>query len=93
MPRHQARANQKSDGQMSCANIPGGVICTNKPKRYKFDGYYFELSDIFGPSLLNKNGEIAKRQPGIRSNFMKAFKRFSKLSTWGKAVFEVIDER
>jgi hypothetical protein len=78
---------------MNCTFMRNGVMCTDNSKRYKFDGYFFEYSPMFGPSLLNKNGEIAKRQPGSRSYFMKAFKRFSKLSTWGKAVYEVTDER
>jgi hypothetical protein len=77
---------------MSCTTIPGGVICTNKPNRYKFDGYFFEYSPMFGPSLLNKNGEIAKRQPGIFSNFWKAHERFSKLTETHKRKHEVTGE-
>jgi hypothetical protein len=78
---------------MSCTTCIGNcIVCNNKNKRYKFNGYFFEYSPMFGPSLLNKNGEIAKRQPGIFSNFWKATERFTKLTETHKRKHEVIDE-
>ncbi len=38
----------------------------------------FAYSPYFGPTLLTKNGEPSKRQPGPRSNFWKAFDRWEK---------------
>jgi hypothetical protein len=56
-------------------------ISLGGPDRFITDAngklWTFEMHRYFGPSVLTKNGDIAKRQPGEKSPFWHAFTAWS----------------
>ena len=47
---------------MPCIKIRNSIVCYSN-KIYKYKGYFFEWHRYFGPSPLNKNGELSKKIP------------------------------
>ena len=52
---------------------------------YRYGGFYFEVHDYFGPSVLKKNGDPINRNPPAA--FWKVWETFDKLSQADKDLY------
>ena len=61
---------------MTCVRLSDGIVCVS-PVRTVTDRngrtWTYEDTGWFGPIVLTKTGEVAKRQPGPNSAFWDAF--------------------
>ncbi len=73
---------------MICTQIKGGFMCSDDVRIYKYDGWCFEFSKMWGPHPLKKNGELSKRRIGPK--FWRMWAKFEKLSGMEKMKFEVL---
>jgi len=62
---------------MPCIRIPNGILCVAGPIHELTDAngkvWHFEYHWLFGPTVVRKDGEFAKRQPTEGSPFWPAF--------------------
>lgn len=61
---------------MTCDKVGSAIVCFNRDYRIRDrngKAWYFEHHHFMGPSILKKNGDPARRQPGEKSPFWEAF--------------------